>query len=236
MNKFRILLSLIVAATAGLFAWRHQSLRQLKTEREQLVQQSEEVSNLQKTIAQTRTGPGSPTNAGLSAAERSELLRLRGQVGPLRQELAQATNELANLSRPTRATSSDATEEPVVSKAEAMQKMSAGRQWIIALIMYAQDHQQQLPGTLVEAAPFAGTNKLDGAEFEFVRTNLDLTSIKSPATTIVLRETKSWKSYNGKWNRAYAFADGHVENAVTDTNDFTDWEAKHQPVEDQNVR
>jgi prepilin-type processing-associated H-X9-DG protein len=51
-----------------------------------------------------------------------------------------------------------------------------------------------------------------------------------------LRETKSWKSYNGKWNRAYAFADGHVENAVVDTNDFTDWEAKHQPPEDQSVR
>jgi prepilin-type processing-associated H-X9-DG protein len=117
-----------------------------------------------------------------------------------------------------------------------MQKMSAGRQWMLALILYAQDHQQQLPGTLAEAAPFAGTNKLDGAEFEFVRTNLDLTSIKSPATTIVLRETKSWKSYNGKWNRAYAFADGHVENAVVDTNDFTDWEAKHQPPEDQSVR
>jgi hypothetical protein len=237
MNKFRILLSLIVAATAGLFAWRHQSLRQLKTEREQLVQQSEEVSNLQKTIAQTRTGPGSPTNVGLSAAERSELLRLRGQVGPLRQELAQATNELAKLSRPTRAASPILPEEPLVSRPEELQKMSAGHQWIIALIKYAQDHQQKFPGTLAEAAPFAGPNLIEGAEFEFVRSNLDLLTIKSPANTIVLREKQPWiSSSNGRWNRVYAFADGHLEKAISDANDFTDWEAKHQPQEDQNAR
>jgi prepilin-type processing-associated H-X9-DG protein len=47
----------------------------------------------------------------------------------------------------------------------------------------------------------------------------------------VLRESTSWKTYNGKWNRSYAFADGHVENATSDTNDFTEWEAKHQAQE-----
>jgi prepilin-type processing-associated H-X9-DG protein len=234
MNKFRLALSLLVAAGAAVFALRHHSLRQLQAEHAQLEHRSEEASNRAAVIPPTPIAE-SPTNAVLSAAERSELLRLRGQIGPLRVELAQATNELA-LSRPTRAASSGAPEEPVVSKAEATQKFSAGKQWMIALITYAQSHQQQLPATLAEAMPFAGQAQIQGAEFEFVRTNLDLTSIKSPATTIVLRETKSWKSYNGKWNRAYAFADGHVENAVTDTNDFTDWEAKHQPAEDQSVR
>lgn len=231
MNKFRILLSLLVIAGAVLFALRHRSLQELKSENARLRLQVEGVTNSPPAAPPAPPANSPETNAGLSDAERSELLRLRGQVGSLRRELAQATNHLAKLSPSPSAAPSSAPDEPITSPEEARRKMSAGRQWMLALMIYAGEHKHRLPATLAEAAAFAGTNALAGAEFEFVRTNLDLQRVKSPATTIVLRETASWKTYNGKWNRTYAFADGHIENAVSDTNDFTDWEAKHQAAE-----
>ena len=230
MNKYRILLSLIVAAGAAFFALRHHSLRQLKSEQDQLRQEVEQLTNAP--VAPAPVALAAPADASLSAAERSELLRLRGQVGPLRQELAQATNELASLSRAKRTAAASAPDEPVVSRQEIMQKMTRGKQWMLALILYAQEHQQRFPGTLAEAASF--NNQADGADiFEFVQTGMDIGTNQSPATTIVLREKQTWKSSNGRWNRAYAFADGHVENAVSDVNDFTDWETKHQSPQNQ---
>jgi hypothetical protein len=235
MNKLRITLSLIVAASAGLFALRHHSLRQLQTEHTQLEQRSEQASNHPTAIPSPAAVAADSTNTGLSPAERSELLRLRGQIGPLRQELAQATNEPAKISRPTSVASSSSAEEPIVSKEEAMQRLSSGRDQIMALLTYASKHQQRLPATLAEAAPFVAPNTIESADFEFVGSNLDLSGIKSAAHTIVLRERAPWKNFNGRWNRIYAFADGHGENAVSPTNDFTDWEAKHQPS-DQDAR
>jgi prepilin-type processing-associated H-X9-DG protein len=230
MNKFRIALSLLVAAGAAVFALRHHSLRQLQAEHAQLEHRSEEASNGAAVIPPPPIAE-SPTNAVLSAAERSELLRLRGQVGSLRQELAQATNDLAKLSRPTRATSSDATEEPIVSKPEAMQIMSAGRQWMIALTLYAQTNRGQLPTTLAEVSPsLQPAEGLD--DFEFVPSaRLDFRPGMS-SRTIVLRTKQPWKGTRGRWERAYAFADGHVELALSDTLDFTAWEEGRQKLPD----
>ena len=55
-------------------------------------QQVEEAPILRATIAEARTNPAVTTEPGLSGIERSEVLRLRGEVGPLRPELAQETN------------------------------------------------------------------------------------------------------------------------------------------------
>jgi hypothetical protein len=88
MNKFRILQIILVAAGAALFAFRYQSLRELKAEEEQL----QKTSSLESTTQPAPVVANPLTNAGLSAVERNELLRLRGQIGVLRRELAQETN------------------------------------------------------------------------------------------------------------------------------------------------
>jgi prepilin-type processing-associated H-X9-DG protein len=141
MKRFRVFLSLIVAAGAVFFAVRHHSLRQLKSEQEQLRQQSEASANPEALTARTNDAPGALANAGLSAAERSELLRLRGEIGVLRR---------------------------------------------------------------------------------------DLQSVQSPSRMIMLREKEPWKAANGRWKRTYAFADGHVEMAASDTPDFSEWENQKQ--------
>jgi len=223
MNKFRIVLSLVVAVSAVLFALRHRALQRLHTEQEQLQQQSEEVSNLQASIAQTKAVVVS-TNAGLSAAERSELLRLRGQIGGLRQEVAQATNQLAKISRTPRGGPSGSPEEPAVTREEMMQKMSRGKRWMVALLVYASDNNNRFPATLTEAVLYGGPAE-QVEEYEFILSGIpDMNSITAPSRTIVLREKQPWKNSNGRWSRSYAFADGHVELASSDTGDFTEWE------------
>src|ERR1044071_5340920 len=98
MRKFRIVLALVLIVSVALFALRHRLLRQLKTEQEQLHQ---ELSTVQAPIPSAIETKSPSTNVTLSAAERSEFLRLRGQIGALRHELTQMTNQTANSSRST---------------------------------------------------------------------------------------------------------------------------------------
>jgi hypothetical protein len=91
MNRLRILQILIVAAGVTVFTLRYQSLRDAKSAHDYLT-----------SIHEASTPPGavvtnSSTNAGLSAVDHNELLRLRGQVGILRRELAQETANAARM-------------------------------------------------------------------------------------------------------------------------------------------
>src|SRR5262245_45658146 len=127
MIRIRIIVSLLIITGSIVFAVRHRSFRQLQVEHKQLEQQCEEVSTLQAASAQRSSTVAEPATNGLSAAERSELLRLRGQIGGLRQELAQETNQLAKLSRPAKPRSSATPGELVVTRSEAMRKVNTGR-------------------------------------------------------------------------------------------------------------
>src|SRR5262245_16115180 len=87
MKRFGILALAIVATGAAVFAFRNQALRELRAEQHWLhslpppTQQSPAILSTNTSIADE-----------LSAAERNELLRLRGQIGVLRRELALETN------------------------------------------------------------------------------------------------------------------------------------------------
>ncbi len=232
MAKFRIVISLLIAAAAVIFAVRHRALRHLKVEQEQLRQQIVEAKNTTAPKPEVEI-PVSTTNAGLSADERSELLRLRGQAVMLRQELAQESNRSATVSRAPRSATPDAPDEPIVSREESIQKMNQGKQWMVALIIYASDHQDQFPATMAEASGNMPPESVATSDkFEYLLSGTNISSVRSPATTIVLRERKPWKNANGRWNRTYAFADGHVELGRSDTPDFTAWEElKTKPPE-----
>jgi hypothetical protein len=97
VRSFPILLSLVVLAGATLFIVRHSTLRQLNSERSRIGQELAEWSNGHTAKVQARATPSASMNAGLSAAEHSELMRLRGEIERLRHDLAQETNQPARL-------------------------------------------------------------------------------------------------------------------------------------------
>jgi len=95
LRRFPILVSLVVLAGATLFLVRHRTLRELESERSRLKQQLVESTNSPVAAEPTRADNSARTNAGLSTTEFSELLRLRGEIGRLRDDLAKATNQIA---------------------------------------------------------------------------------------------------------------------------------------------
>jgi prepilin-type processing-associated H-X9-DG protein len=53
------------------------------------------------------------------------------------------------------------------------------------------------------------------------------TNLPSPAATILLREKVATYAPDGKWQKTYVFADGHVENHSEPTGNFEEWEKPH---------
>ena len=110
----------------------------------------------------------------------------------------------------------------------AIDKMSYSRQWLLAFIMYANDHNGQYPNGYEQA-----TNYVDatlGPQFLQATNSFEIMyrghqeNLASPSSTIVLRETQAQQLPDGSYIRAYAFADGHVEMHKSADGNFSDWE------------
>ena len=137
-------------------------MRHLKSDQEKLQQQRQEAANLPAPTSPSNTDYTNTTEAGLSTAERSELLRLRGQIGGLRQELAEATNQLAKMSRP--APKPATANETLVTAEQRVVRLSQSRQSIVGLLIYAQQHDNRLPQSLSDAAAFMKDVNVDELE------------------------------------------------------------------------
>ena len=120
--------------------------------------------------------------------------------------------------------------EAVLPKSVIITRMNLGKQWMLALMIHAESNQGRLPANLAEVAGLlaqeGGTEESE--RFELVLEGA-LKDVPAPATTIVLREKRPWRSGRDRWGRIYAFADGHVETAQSASEDFTEWEEKRQP-------
>jgi hypothetical protein len=92
--------------------------------------------------------------------------------------------------------------------------------------MYAFDNQDQFPTNFDVLAPYFGGNAnpemTNLNHYEMVYQG-SLTNIKAPMSTIVVRE-KEATFLNGKWVKAYGFADGHSELKSDPPEGFDTWE------------
>ena len=106
------------------------------------------------------------------------------------------------------------------------------RDWALAFVLYAEAHQGQIPKDFSEAERFLPANfnnRFESGEIEIVYqgslTSAPNTAAFDPSRTILMREREPRQSSNGRWVRAYAFADGHSEIHSAPTPDgFADWE------------
>jgi len=141
-----------------------------------------------------------------------ELLRLRGEVGILRQQ----TNELGKQldvvpslrqARPEESQTPSQITELVRAKHVFISA------WLQAFFAYARANQGQCPETLQQAARFLPDSikeiSTTADQFEILyRGSLD--AIKDQ-DIIVLREKELWQHVGGKWGRFYGIADGHAQ-------------------------
>jgi len=214
--------TLVVAGTATALVVQHQTQEELRAENEALTQQlaqlKTDADNFSNQLVAASSSRSLPDN------QLNELLRLRSEVGSLRQQtnhLEQVREENRRLQ--TKQASVDAQEQ---QQQAAMLKLNNAKQGVLAFIMFASDNQQQFPTNFAQAAPYLK----DG--IEQIETNFDIvyqgsiTNIANPSTTIVLKEKQAWQMISGNWVKTYGFADGHAETHRAPGGNFDDWESQ----------
>jgi len=173
----------------------------------------------------------------LSQDQQTELLRLRGEVALLRQKNEQWAKAQSTSRGPAGAPAaqnnpSGPPNEPVDplehQKRISYAKMNDARDLLREFITSADAHQGQFPSEIDDAnlytqPGYSGTNN-----FEIVYHGTR-DAISDPSKTILIRENLAWPTVDGKWAKAYGFADGHAEIHIDPNGNFGAWEDQHLP-------
>jgi hypothetical protein len=109
------------------------------------------------------------------------------------------------------------TAEKQMFEAETSKRINQSKQWAIACIMFADDHQNQLPKNFEQMQTYV--RGLSSSNWEFVSGG-NKNSFTNPAQTILFREKESRPSPDGKFVKIYAFADGSVQLLSSPDDDF----------------
>jgi len=222
--------ALVVAGVTTALVVQHQTQTQLRDENTSLRQQIAQLHADNEGFSNRLAEVGEAKS--LTDEQFNDLLRLRGEVGMLRQR----TNELGKLrASPDLATSNQQQSEDekvdlhAAQEKAALFKMNNAKQSVMGMIMYANANEDQLPTNFDQAAPYLG------GDLNSVRSNLSQLeivyqgswkSITNPGSTIIVRENQPWL-YNGESIKVYGFADGHAQLHAEPDGDFGAWEQQH---------
>jgi hypothetical protein len=234
--KISIVGVVLVAGLATLLVVQQQTQAKLREENESLRQQagqwprlSAENERLSNLVAEARSS--------LANDQLHELLRLRGQVGMLRDQ----TNELRKLreeNRRLQASLGKAAPEPLQPETDPAAKeptlkakISDAKELMLAFRIHANENQgqfptnfDQLPKTWIAATGrplLTGTN-----QFEIVYAG-SLHEITDPGSVIVVREKQAWQASDGNWYKVYGFDDGSAIAQKAADGNFDAWENQH---------
>ena len=229
MSKFKVVLGVVlVAGAAALIFLQYQTRQQLQNENDSLRQQIA----LLKNDNQDAPPATNPTNND----EFNELLRLRGEVNSLRAQ----TNQIARLEQQNKQLQDSLTvtvqaRQQSVAQAEeehehSIRELNTSKQAVLAMILYANDNQDQFPTNFDQAKSYFGNSggPTNLNDFEIVYRG-PVSNLANPSSTIVVRTIQPWMA-NGKWRKTYGFADGHSEVHSDPNGNFDEWEQQHVPV------
>jgi len=199
------------------------ALRRQDSQLAELAAEHQRVSNL---VVQANQAP---TNDQMS-----ELQMLRNRAEALRNQTNELGKRLAeNLrSRPSKAASRPTPQPPEYY--EKLHQMAAGkptdaRNLATVFIIYASEHQNQVPTNLDQVATYlrngmslTGTNEFD---IVYQGSRDELKNIPSSSVALI-RDRQTWLGPSGKMTRVYGLADGSGQIVESDDN-FQSWEAEH---------
>jgi len=228
-----VLGAVVLAGAAVSVIVQHQAQAALRAQDESLRHQSAELIRQQ---AENDRLAGLLQAGGPRANTLDDLISLRSEVESLRKQtnaLALSLEERRRL-RARNAQPSDTSPSILETMEEerewAIMRMNYTKRWLLAFQLFAADNRDQFPTSFDEARSFMppvsfDTNFTTG-QFEILYQG-STTNITARALTVVLRETQPRRSYNGKWSRAYGFADGHSEIASSPDGNYDAWEKRH---------
>jgi hypothetical protein len=235
--------ALVVAGAATALVVQHQTQTRLRAENELLTQQIAQLQTDNESLSNRLAAAGD--SKPLSDAQLNELLRLRGEVGSLKKQMAEAIKVQAQTAvHPAQTSGPD---DPNAQQTLlARRRMSAARNLVAAaMVGYAQHHQNQFPTNWDQAAPYfdewarIGLNPGDvdtAAVFSQVTNEFDLvyqgstTNLYGAANfgdIIVVREKQPRQTPDGNWTKVYGFADGHSQLVTEPDGNFETFEQQH---------
>ncbi len=233
-TQLKVGVTAIVAAgaTTALVA-RHQIQQKLRTEGEtlhhqlaQLETDNENLSNRLASASQAMTLPD---------AQMIELLKLRGEVGRLHQQIGEmerryAANNQARHDTPdtTQPLPPDSSPERAQFEAKRTRSVNDAKLIGLAMRLWAGDNQDRYPTNFDQM-----TNELGGAtntvhfmqNFELVNAG---TANDQYPQMLTIREITPRQAPDGKWERAYGLADGSVQTITSDDGNFYLWEKSQE--------
>ena len=178
----------------------------------------------------------------LSDKEFNELLRLRGEVGLLRQQ----TNVLGTLlASQTRTVQEMLRLEGNILANEhwkeiGIAKLNDARAYVLGILMFRDDNQGQLPASIDQITRYltnTSSSKYSSAKYPIpilTGTNrfdivhlASLDGLTNWSSIIVLKESQAWQSGEGKWSKTYGFADAHTEVHPETNDNFDEIEQLH---------
>ena len=109
----------------------------------------------------------------------------------------------------------------------AMAKMHDAQNLAICLIIYAEHNHGHCPTNLEQIDAYTNRYPIGAIGGFQVVYQGSLDGITKPADTIIVQESQPWQTPNGKWAKAYAFADGHAEIQVRANGEFRTFEKRH---------
>jgi len=234
-TKLKLAISaLVVAGAATALVVQHQAQTKLRTDNEALTRQLAQLQTDNESLSNRLAAPDDSKK--LTDDQFNELLKLRGEVGVLRNqigELGKLREENQRLQAAQLDASTQRQRQAIVAaekqqQESTMQKIEGAKQGMLAFIMFAGDNQGQFPTNFAQASAYLKDGDLDQ-----IKTNFDIayqgsiTNVVNPSATIVLKEKQAWQALNGSWMKTYGFADGHAEVHREPSGNFDDWESKH---------
>lgn len=233
MTKLKLAIStLVVAGAAATVMIQHQTQNKLTDENQLLRQQMDLLQNdnerLSNLVAQASSVPAR------SDDQLIELLKLRNEVRLFREQTNELFNGLVKLNKENQTMRSAITAANNQAAAQAdfnrqrIDAVNALKQIALAIKVFSLDNNDRFATNYAELSNELGsfTNQLASKgmsldDFEFVTPGL--VNDKAP-DKIMLREKNPRKTPEGKWQKAYALADGSVQTINSDDGNFDAWE------------
>ena len=229
MTKLKLGISaLVVASATTALVVQHQAQIKLRAENEALTQQVAQLKTDNESLSNRLAAAGD--SKSLPDKEFNELLRLRGEIGTLKQKLAAASK--IQMQAATRTAQADQLADTLKRQEQTVSAKSIdARNYVADFMLYASENQGQFPTNFSQVDIYTNQYPVSGTyQFEIVyQGSLNRNELGTNARSIILiRETSPYRSADGwGWGKVYGFADGHSEVHGAQDGNFDAFEQQH---------